>query len=268
VAVDEIGQILDQRLERGNSVWSDVELCRKGAALSRRDDMMKRCARLSEKFRYYISVAAPRTSRTPGEMLQKVERLLYDRHTDRVQLVGDNHPKHNAVLEFHVASPELTEEPWHLVERSSHRTWVPVRDKKGRHVTRTITIQPTPEAIAAAKKAKKPRPEPKEIEKKVWQQVEAELRRFKQSRSVHISWSAGLRDLRDQRMVSGTAARAAAHAESSYAECSGDRRACPTLAIVFGQQSAEEMPSPDQLARKAAGNLPKQVLDWILESAD
>ncbi|MEC9071331.1 MAG: hypothetical protein VX938_03090, partial [Myxococcota bacterium] len=116
----------------------------------------------------------------------------------------------------------------------------------------------------AAKAAKQPVPKGRSIKKKAWLEVVGEERRSQTDLAVTLPWSVGLRDLRDQRMVSATGGRVGARAMATRGEVSGDARACAGGA---GHLKGK-LPSGDHLARQAADKIGAKIVKWALSQVD
>ena len=91
-----------------------------------------------------------------------------------------------------------------------------------------------------------------------------ELRRSQRDRVVSLPWSVGLRDLRDQRMVSATGGRVQSSAKNTRNDTSGDPRACGAPADGGGAG----WPSGAQLAKRAAGQIGENIVQWALSRVD
>jgi len=262
----QIEELTDARSERGMWVFSDVELCRQGAALVPEDKgAMDQCETMAERFRFHIAVEGDRRGAPPAEVLREIVAELSSRNTDRLKLAKPG--KRNAVLEVYTSTPVLDEVPWFVVDRSTHRKWVPQTDKKGRQLTKIVIIPPTAQAIAAAQKAKKKPPQPTKKVIKLWKEVTAESRRYRMTRSLSLAWSIQLRDERSgqESLVKGTSGLVTLGSSSSYGECLGDRRACPGLTP---KSRAKPVASPERMASEAMGQIAPKMTTWLYKAID
>ena len=100
------------------------------------------------------------------------------------------------------------------------RSWVERRDAEGNLVKRTVTQYPTEQELSDAEAKGLPAPQPKQVEKQVWDEVSGEYF-FQKFRELRLPYQSELTDLRTSRTIYGHHGVAMANSTRDYFPVSG-----------------------------------------------
>ena len=109
----------------------------------------------------------------------RIENLVSAKRLELFQVARAQSPTPNVAWKIEVESAEVDEQDWHIVDRRPVRSWVERRDAEGNLVKRTVTQYPTEQEISDAEAKGLPVPQPKQVEKQVWDEVSGEYFFFK-----------------------------------------------------------------------------------------
>lgn len=261
---------LDARQSRGALLKNDLSACRQLAALDGSDEGTKeRCARLREGFKLYAAILIKRTPYAQG-LAQFTRGELARGRLELLEIVDTNHPKYNAVIEIRTGIPTEIDTDWYLQRRDKYHKWVPRRDRKGRLVTRTITVNPSQSQIAAAKKAKRKPPKPKKVKKQVYDLRAGDYRHFERRRIVSMPYLVEVRNLREGRITRSVSGTMKTTAESKYHTYQGHpqaRKAVPPP-TPLGLRNARPLPSADAMIKNRIGSLAGDVAKQLVKHVE
>ena len=235
--------------------------------MSEKDEGLDRlCNQMLQNFQYLtklkLSNSSSNLARNVANGLQK---RIKDQNPEFLKFViGSNH---NAVLTVHVGHSRLEDSGWFESERNAYHTWVEQKYPNGVPRVKKITIQPTAKEIKAAKKANKPRPKAKVIEKKLYELVFGEYTSYKNVRSMSIPYSVTLEDLRKKVKVTVIEGVANSQSQSQYHEYSGNQKAKSAHSGngPEGRHNAPKLMTTNQLLQKTKNQIPSQITTKLLK---
>jgi len=263
---------LDKRAGRSQVLPSDLRACRQLQTLGQADAMVdRRCAQLQKRLQISASIqvlagAHPNTN----AVSQLIEQKVLAKNPELIQFVAATSDQRNAVMKIYLESPQQNDTGWYLTKRDAYHTWVEKLDRKGRPIKRTITIPPSAQAIANAKKQKKEPPKAKQVSKQVYIQVKGEYRYYAKVRSISIPYRLTIEDLRKNETVIAFEGTVRQESKSQYHEYQGHPRATNGNSHPGGRgkHTAVQLQSPSDLAGKVIDKISSQVAASILKRVE
>ncbi len=267
-AVAQLQRALDERAARGTTVQADLATCQQLAALSQDAEVARNCERLLAHLKHVLTATvADGSSRAAAGVLDDVAAEISRRKPELLEIVPAEAERENGVLRLYVGEPEVDESDFVLVQRDAYHTWVPKRGPRGQQLTEVVTVEPSAEEVARAERAGKPKPSPRKVTKKVWQQVHAEYRHYRAYREVRIPYRVVIEDLRSRTLIAVQSGIAELASESRYFEYEGPKEAQkPTpQGSAPGRARAARLPSRNELGQEILRALPARIVKELLE---
>ena len=258
-------EILDARLARGQPQSADLRLCREVASLDQESRPLTRtCDRLSQELMMIAAIAVEQVRGTPLNV-GRIENLVSAKRFELFRVARAESPTPNVAWKIEVESAEVDEQDWHIVDRRPVRSWVERRDAEGNLVKRTVTQYPTEQELSDAEAKGLPAPQPKQVEKQVWDEVSGEYFFFQKFRELRLPYQSELTDLRTSRTIYGHHGVAMANSTRDYFQFRGDPRARVREfeTVPEGRRMVQSLESEELLFNRALASAERQLVEEL-----
>lgn len=269
-AIAQLQKDLDQRGNRSFIMTSDLRACKQLMALETDDPLItRRCSQIVNKLKLIAAIKVHPDSYPEGYKLpDSLGALIRNANPELLEIVPTQSPNKNAEITVYFGAPQVNDTGWYISKQDSYHQWVEQLDKRGRPMTRVLTIPPTPAEIKAAKDAGREVPKAKTVRKKLWVEVQGNYMFFSSDRTIRVPYRLTITDLRNQTTRLELDGLSSSKSSSTYYTYRGDQRARKEVNGIEGRHAARPLASVSKLTRQVRHDVSKTLTQKLLQTLD